>query len=188
MQTVGGILKQGRLKLGKNLLQIQQQTKISLQNLRALENNNFAKLPPETFVKGFIRNYALAVNLKPEKLIAIFRRDKSKKEKINIIPAEIDPKKVNRSFWWTPKMTLVLVMGFGASLFLTYLGLQVKKYFSPPQLTLFNLEENSQTQENELEIKGQTEKEATVYINDQLVNTDDEVNFAYQFQWVPVEN
>jgi cytoskeletal protein RodZ len=188
MQTVGGILKQRRLKLRKNLLQIQSQTKISLQNLRALENNNFARLPPETFVKGFIRNYALAVNLKPEKLIAIFRRDKSKKEKINIIPAEIDPKKVNRSFWWTPKMTLVLVMGLGTILFLTYLGLQVKKYFSPPPLTIFNLAEENQTFKNELEIKGQTGKEATVYINNQLVNTDDKGNFAYQLQLAPGEN
>ena len=85
-------------------------------------------------------------------------------------------------------MTLVLVMGFGASLFLAYLGLQVKKYFSPPLLTLFNLEENSQTQENELEIKGQTEKEATIYIDDQLVNTDDEGNFAYQLKLAPGEN
>lgn len=188
MQTVGGILKQGRLKLRKSLLQIQSQTKISLQNLKALENNNFSKLPPETFVKGFIRNYALAVNLNPEKLIAIFRRDKSKKEKINIIPTEIDPKKVNRSFWWTPKMTLVLVIGFGASLFLAYLGLQIKKYFSPPQLAIFDLAEENQTFKNTLEIKGQTEKEATIYINNQLVNTDDEGNFTYQLQLAPGEN
>lgn len=188
MQTVGEILKQERLNLRKSLLQIQQQTKISLPNLKALENNNFSKLPPETFIKGFIRNYALAVGLKPEKLIAIFRRDKSKKEKINILPSEIDPKKINRSFWWTPQMTLFLGIGFLAALFLIYLGLQIKKYFSLPYLTLLEPAEESQTFKNEVEIKGQAEKEATVYINNQLVNLDDNGNFSYYLKLAPGEN
>lgn len=188
MQTLGSILKQKRLELRKNLDQIHNQTKISLINLQALENNDFKKLPPDTFVKGFIRNYALAVGLNPEKLIAIFRRDKSKKEKINIVPQEIDPKKVNRRFWWTPKMSLFLAIGLGISLFLGYLGLQIKKYFSPPQLTIFDLAEESQTQKNQIEIKGQTEKDSTVYINNQLVNLNDEGNFFYQLKLAPGEN
>ena len=86
MKTVGEILKQARTDQGISLATVAGQTKIQLKYIRALEENNFDKLPPAAFVKGFVRSYARVVSKDPEGLLAIFRRDYDQNERGEIVP------------------------------------------------------------------------------------------------------
>jgi len=75
MRTVGQILKEEREKKFYTLLEIEKATKIRKELLEALENGEYQKLPPQTFVQGFIKNYGKFLGLPTEKLLAIFRRE-----------------------------------------------------------------------------------------------------------------
>ena len=73
MKTVGQLLRQARLKKGKSLVQVAKETKIPRSTLEAIENDDWCCLPASPFIKGFIRNYAQAVALDPQKALAISR-------------------------------------------------------------------------------------------------------------------
>ena len=63
MKRVGQILKEERLRRKLTLDDIEKYTKIRRKVLEALEEGDYSKLPAETFVKGFIKNYGEFLNL-----------------------------------------------------------------------------------------------------------------------------
>jgi len=63
MGTLGKYLRHAREARGIDLRDAAQQTRIGINYLKALEEDNFAKLPGEVFVKGFLRNYAKFLRL-----------------------------------------------------------------------------------------------------------------------------
>ena len=63
MGTLGQYLLNARLAMDIDLRDAAQQTRISIQYLRALENEDFSKLPGEVFVKGFLKNYGRFLKL-----------------------------------------------------------------------------------------------------------------------------
>lgn len=63
MGTLGKYLSSARELKGFDLHDAAQQTRISIQYLKALESEDFAKLPGEVFVRGFLKNYAKFLGL-----------------------------------------------------------------------------------------------------------------------------
>jgi hypothetical protein len=55
---IGNSLREARTRRGIEFAQAEQATKIRGKYLRALEDERFDLLPSETYVKGFLRNYA----------------------------------------------------------------------------------------------------------------------------------
>ncbi|MBZ5984768.1 helix-turn-helix domain-containing protein [Leuconostoc gelidum subsp. gasicomitatum] len=66
---IGEQLKAARLKKNLSLDDVQASTKIQEKYLEAIENNNLGILPGDFYVRAFIRQYALAVDLNPEDLL-----------------------------------------------------------------------------------------------------------------------
>src|SRR3990170_3659859 len=75
MRTVGQVLKEERERKFYTLDEIEKATKIRKELLEALEAGQYSKLPPPTFVQGFIKNYGKFLKLDADKLLAIFRRE-----------------------------------------------------------------------------------------------------------------
>jgi transcriptional regulator with XRE-family HTH domain len=63
MGTLGPYLRNAREALGIDLREAAQQTRISIQYLRALEEEDFRRLPGDVFVKGFLKNYGRFLQL-----------------------------------------------------------------------------------------------------------------------------
>ena len=63
METVGEFFRQVRETKGLTLDAVASKTCIHPDFLRALEDNNFAKLPDQVFAKGFVRSYARSLGL-----------------------------------------------------------------------------------------------------------------------------
>lgn len=63
IKKIGTFLKTAREKKNISIEQISQKTKINVNILKALEDNNIEKLPNLTYVKGFVKNYAIAVGV-----------------------------------------------------------------------------------------------------------------------------
>lgn len=69
MQGVGQRLAEARQAKGLMPADVAAQLKLSIRQVEALEAEDFAHLPGEIFVRGFIRNYAKLVELDPAELL-----------------------------------------------------------------------------------------------------------------------
>ena len=85
MLTVGQQLKTEREKQNLTLKDVELSTSIRSLYLDAIERDDFAAVPGEVYLKGFIRNYAIALSLDPEDVLAQY------KEQVGVAkPVEID--------------------------------------------------------------------------------------------------
>jgi cytoskeleton protein RodZ len=124
MRTVGIILKQARIEKGVSLEEIAARTKIRLKYLEALEADNYKLLPSVASARGFIKNYADFLELNPESLLAIFKRDFPENEKTELLPQGLVRTPGGNRFVWTPKLTAILAVIIASLLFLGYLAWQ----------------------------------------------------------------
>lgn len=74
---VGEKLSALRRERGKSLAEIESATKIMGRMLSALENERWEELPASVYVRGYIRNYAQALGVDPEPLLAEYVKDTS---------------------------------------------------------------------------------------------------------------
>ncbi|MDP8910858.1 MAG: helix-turn-helix domain-containing protein, partial [Actinomycetota bacterium] len=58
MFEIGNSLREARLRQGMDIAAAEHATKIRGKYLRALEEEQFELLPAQTYIKGFLRNYA----------------------------------------------------------------------------------------------------------------------------------
>lgn len=182
MKTVGQILKSERKKQKKTIKQIHNLTKIPEKTLLNLENDKIASLPPAAFVKGFIRSYAHALDLDHQKLMAVFRRDWQTDEKGDIMLIGLSKPLNKNNFSWSPKKTFILTLSLVIFLFLSYLGWQIYGYLGKPNLTIINPLDNQITDQQRLVIKGSVNQQASVYINDELIETSNNGDFSYEIK------
>lgn len=181
MKTVGEILKSKRKEQKKNWPQISRETKLSPRILKALEENDFDSLPPVTFIKGFIKIYAQNLGLETAKILAVFRRDWQEKENKKIILSEVDNPLNKKGLNWTPKTTFILLISFLITLTLSYLVFQLNSFFQPPKLVISSPLVNQKITGQTVKVIGQTDKDASVYVNNQLIETD-KGKFSYQLR------
>ncbi len=189
MKTVGQILKETRLEKELSLEEIEKKTKIRSQYLRAIESNDFSHIPGGIVVaKGFIKNYAEHLDLSSKNLLAIFRRDFGKEQRREVLPRGIYKPLDKIGFSWTPKTTAIVGTLIFIFFFVIFLVYQFFLFLGPPKLQIISPQENQVFQESMIEVKGRSDQDAVVYVNDQLVNLDEGGNFSDQVSLTPGEN
>ena len=72
VQELGQLLREARERKGVTLADAQQATKIRLSFLQALESEDFSVLPPPFYIRGFIKTYAVYLNLDPRTTVQLF--------------------------------------------------------------------------------------------------------------------
>ncbi len=70
MSSIGNILRTERETQGRTLTEVSKAVYIKTKYLSALEEENFAAIPGEVYVKGFIRAYASYLGMDGEALVA----------------------------------------------------------------------------------------------------------------------
>lgn len=70
MENIGDILKKSREEKGYSLVDMQRETKLQQKYLSALENNQLDSLPGEMYYDSFVRQYAQALGLNGDQLLA----------------------------------------------------------------------------------------------------------------------
>ncbi|STQ90865.1 RodZ domain-containing protein [Iodobacter fluviatilis] len=70
VHTAGAALKARRLELGYSLDKVSAQLKLTPRQIEAIESERFDELPGNTFVRGFVRNYARFLDLPMAPLLA----------------------------------------------------------------------------------------------------------------------
>lgn len=114
---VGEILKKRREESGQDLREIAKTLKIRYDYLKAIEDEDFEKLPVEVYIRGYIREYAKILNIDPEAAIKAYTQQVSPPlpEKKDIPTKEtVKSKKIKIRYLLIP---LLLLLTFAFILF-----------------------------------------------------------------------
>jgi transcriptional regulator with XRE-family HTH domain len=71
-ESLGEHFKKARQAKGFTLEEAASRTRILPQYLKAVEENNYARLPDEVFAKGFVRSYSRVLGLEEEAVVRMF--------------------------------------------------------------------------------------------------------------------
>jgi cytoskeleton protein RodZ len=71
---VGEQLRRAREAMGRSCADLAEELRLTEDQIRALEEEDFSHLPAEAYVRGYLRNYAASVGLAPEVLIEAYER------------------------------------------------------------------------------------------------------------------
>jgi len=71
--TIGGALRAARLGYGLEIGNVARELRIKRQHIEALEENDFAHLPPTAYALGFVRTYATYLRLDPDECLRRFK-------------------------------------------------------------------------------------------------------------------
>ncbi len=75
MKITGQILKENRERKGVTLSEVSLSTKITIKTLVAIEEADPINLPPKTFLRGFVRSYAIFLGVDVEEILRTFQEE-----------------------------------------------------------------------------------------------------------------
>lgn len=182
-ETLGEKLAKKRAALGYDIKEAERATRIRAKYLELLEAGSYDALPPDVYVRGFLKNYAGFLRLDQNKVIRLYLKEKGLKENVKKVVSPKSPAKKPRSNLKAPKMIVTpkrIAIGFaliGALLVFSYIGWQVSILTAPPKLSVQTPNENSQISGDSLVVEGKTDAGADVFINDVPIGVDPEGNF-----------
>ena len=195
-KNLGNVLKDSRLNLGYQLAEVAKIIKISEKYLGALEAGDYYQIPSPTYARGFVERYAEFLNLNSAELLALYRRENLFSEaKQRVISQQTDaPKKLpilanhktkssallrpaNTLHLLRPKKiqdnnlqkTAGIILSIGL---IIYLAAVIAHPFFPPQIKIFSPDNDLTTDQKNIIIKGWTNKNAVVKINNQSIVKD----------------
>ena len=73
MFEIGNTLREARVRRTLTLQQVEEDTKIRVKYVQAMENEDFDLMPGATYVKGFLRTYSEYLALDPEVMLDEYR-------------------------------------------------------------------------------------------------------------------
>lgn len=93
MSQLGARFRETREARGLTLAEAASGTRILPRYLQAIEDGDFGQLPGDVYARGFIRNYAQFLELSPEELLHLYRRERgAPTDKIKVVPAAVPPR------------------------------------------------------------------------------------------------
>ncbi len=182
MRTVGQVLKEERERKFYTLDEIEKATKIRKELLQALEDGQYQKLPPQTFVQGFIKNYGKFLGLNTEKLLAIYRREFSEgKNPPRILESFSNPLD-KRRFKITPAKALGSAVLILIIIFFAYLWFEYRFLVGAPYLEVQQPTDQQSISQSSVTVIGRTDPENKVTINNQEISVDSSGKFSQEIK------
>lgn len=178
--TLGERMKKIRNDRRLSLAEISKSTKIQCKYLEYLEESQYAKLPADVYVKGFLRSYAVHMGLNEQSLIKQYEREKGIHKNIKKISDDDGAHgPINFStVVITPKMIIVSAILFLSATSFFYLYREVNNFVSTPRLVIMKPSEGMTVSANSTHVAGIAEKDALVFINDQPVLVSENGEFS----------
>lgn len=173
-QRLGQILQKTRRQKGLSLDQVALELRIRQKFLQALESEDFSLFASEVALVGFLKNYTEFLKLPLESILALYRRDHGGK----IVPAGLAtyPASVFPAF--SPEKSALAVGFLAFLLFVFYLLFQYWSFNKPPRLTVWQPLTDGKTAALIVDVAGQTEGAAQVFINDQEIDVGADGRFS----------
>lgn len=178
MESIGHKLSSNREKKKITIQKAASDLLIKVEILKAIEAEEWQKLPQAPFVKGFIQNYAEYLGLDVDHTLALFRRAYDEKKYIH---KDTSIKKIKPNFL-TPIRLMNAAFVTLVVIFIIYLALQYFSILQSPKLEVVIPEDNAQTTIPIVKVAGKTDKEATISVEGNLIGVDQDGNFQTEIK------
>jgi len=113
LPTLGELLVAARERWNLSAADVARQLRLGLRQVEGLESNRFEVLPGNTFVRGFIRNYAKVVQEEPAVFLDAYERCRPQLQQREIVAAaehiEFTHKPTPRWVWYLGGVAVLLV-------------------------------------------------------------------------------
>ncbi len=178
-------LKSLREQRGLSLKQLSQKTRIAVDYLKALEECRFEDLDHSTvYKKNFIKKYVAACGEDPKPFLDQFNTEElSYREKCKKHHPDVGCSKT--SLTNLPSILRLAAIGVVVLGLLGYLGVHVHNILQPPELLLVSPTDGYITEENNVTIKGKTQPETKIMVNNEPIGNDEHGNFEQNITLSP---
>lgn len=174
--NLGNYLREGREKLNLSRNEIAELISVSPRHLRALEENDLSKLPPEIYVRGFIARYCDAVELDKAEALRFFEKKKLTPKCDNPIRSIIAHAWFGKIFSYRNLAISVAILFLVTSVF--YISKAIYPMYARPSFVLINPNTCPyETSQEKLELNGIIQPESKIWINDEESLVNKEGNF-----------
>ena len=176
MIRAGEKLREIRLEKGLTIEDVSKSTKIKTLFLEFIENGEYGKLPSVSYAQGFVKNYAKFLGVPDEEIMAIFRREFNEDKTFKVLPKGFEEKEEFPISGFKIRRTAVFI--FLIFIFLIfYLLFQYRYAFINPPLKIDSPKNMSVIFSSEITVSGETDPNATVYVNKDAVSVDQDGKF-----------
>ena len=162
------------------LVEVSRVTKIQVKYLEYLEEGQYHRLPADVYVRGFLRSYADFLSVDENILLKLYEKEKGIKKNLekdkNDSPAKTKPVNVS-SFVFTPKKIVAAAVAVLVLAGLFLLWREIGSFASTPLLAVLSPENNSAVDGNFTVVSGVTDKDDSLFINNQAVLVGDDGKF-----------
>ena len=177
--TLGEQLKNIRSTGRITLSEVSRETKIPVKYLEMIEEGKYEKLPPDVYVKGFLKGYAEFLGADPKKMINLYQQERDIKNNLNRDDKKIAPMKISApaNFVITPRIVIVSVVALIVFGGFFYIYRQIGRFAAVPRLVVTEPSDGENVEGNSVEIAGFTDKDAKLTINEQPIIVTDRGEF-----------
>jgi len=177
MRTIGKVFKESRIRKKISLSRLEELTKIKKEFIQAIEGENWESLPEYPSVLGFVKSISGRIGIDSKKAVALLRRDYPPRN------VKINPKPdVSKRFVWGPKLTFLAGISIVIIIIVLYLGMEYKKFVSPPKLDLILPKEGQVFNDRHLLVEGATDVDSTIKVNNQPILVNEDGNFSFELE------
>lgn len=185
MENVGEILKKRRLEKKVTLEEVEKGIKIRTKFLKALEEDDYRKLPSATYIRGFIKNYSEFLDLSSEKVLAVFRRQFDERKNLGLLPKGLTEPLGKRTLSLKTPPVISFLFLLPLLLLLAYLYREYRLFTQPPPLTIQSPQEQAIIFGETVEVSGRTEPSAILTLNGQKIFLQEDGSFIQKITLTP---
>ena len=167
-ESLPEIIKKERLTTGLSLEQLSLKTQITLKYLEILEKGYYHLLPGEIYLQQFIKKLAKIFHLNEKSLFSLYQKERKSQLPLLKVKKMAAAPKISLA-WLSPKAVSRFLIATAVMAFLGYFAWEIINIFTPPLLVIEAPLGQTITTQSSVEIKGQTEPEAAVLINQQEI-------------------
>jgi len=110
MQSLGQHLKQERESRQVALAELAQLTRIPARLLRGLEQDDYANLPADVFVRGYLKAYCRALNIDEAPVLEWFTRGRPTETDLQVALPLVDAPETGRRFGIAIALVILLIL------------------------------------------------------------------------------
>jgi cytoskeletal protein RodZ len=179
-ETLGEKLAKKRSALGYDIKETERLTRIRAKYIEYLEAGQYDKLPPDVYVRGFLKNYSTFLKLDESKVLRLYLKEKGLAENVRKVTSPKTPVKTKSKpsrVILTPQRIIIGSVIIGAMLLVGWFISELMVLAAPPTLTINTPNDNLKTTEQSLIVEGKTDAGNDVSINSVPIGVDPDGGF-----------
>jgi len=171
-ETLAEYLLHCRTRLHYSLLEAAKFARVQPKFLSALEESRYVALPSPVYVRGFLRSLAELYGISSQNLLDQYEHEQQIAANVKLGSAVATKEVSVPRFILSPRTLILLGLCTLGLLSLSYLYFQISSLSRAPRLEVYSPEADGTVADANILVRGKTEPDATVYLNNQAIVTD----------------